>query len=89
MKIKIHKKADNTKQIYSIDVFRNDKWAYTITEEEFREILFNLAKNRLGVPTIQTLKDVVSINAIPSVFRLALDIKNDVETTGEYKGTGD
>lgn len=59
MRVMIHKKADNDKEVFSIDVFRNDKWAYTITEEEFKEILFELSKNRLGVPTSATLTDVV------------------------------
>lgn len=63
MNVKIHKKADNDKEVFSIDVFRNDKWAYTITEEEFKEILFELSKNRLGVPTTATLTDTVLATA--------------------------
>lgn len=78
VEVKINRKTeDDSKLINSIDVFRDDKWAYTITEEEFREILFNLAKNRLGVPTVQTLKDVVSINVLPPAFRWVIDVKND------------
>jgi hypothetical protein len=83
MKIKIHKKADNSKQIHSIDVFRNDKWAYTITANEFTQILYELSKNRLGVSTVQTLKDIISINVIPPVFRLVIDAKNDKEDNKE------
>ena len=78
VEVKINRKTeDDSKLINSIDVFRDDKWAYTITEEEFREILFNLAKNRLGVPTVQTLKDVVSINVLPPAFRWVVNINRD------------
>ena len=62
MKIKIHKKADDSKQIYSIDVFRNEKWAYTITENEFMQILYELSKNRLDIPTESTLIDTIKAN---------------------------
>lgn len=69
MNVKIHKKADNDKEVFSIDVFRNDKWAYTITEEEFKEILVKLAEDEHGVPTIAKLKEIVSINAVPKEFK--------------------
>lgn len=62
MKIKIHKKADDSKQIYSIDVFRNEKWAYTITANEFMQILYELSKNRLDIPTESTLIDTIKAN---------------------------
>lgn len=62
MKIKIHKKADDSKQIYSIDVFRNEKWAYTITANEFTQILYGLSKNRLDIPTESTLIDTIKAN---------------------------
>ena len=77
VEVKINRKSEENKIIDSIDVFRDDKWAYTITESEFRDILFELSKNRLGVPTVQTLKDTVSLNALPSAFRWVVDINRD------------
>ena len=72
-----NKNSKENKIINSIDVFRDDKWAYTITESEFRDILFELSKNRLGVPTVQTLKDTVSLNALPPAFRWVVNINRD------------
>ena len=77
IEVKINRKSEENKIVDSIDVFRDDKWAYTITESEFRNILFELSKNRLGVPTVQTLKDTVSLNALPSAFRWVVDIDRD------------
>lgn len=79
VEIKINRNSEENKIINSIDVFRDDKWAYTITESEFRDILFELSKNRLGVSTVQTLKDTVSLNALPPEFRWVIDVKNDRE----------
>lgn len=77
IEIKINRNSEENKIINSIDVFRDDKWAYTITESEFRDILFELSKNRLGVPTVQTLKDIVSLNVLPSEFRWVVDTNRD------------
>ena len=77
IEVKINRNSEENKIIDSIDVFRDDKWAYTITESEFRDILFELSKNRLGVPTVQTLKDTVSLNALPPAFRWVVNINRD------------
>lgn len=77
IEVKINRKSEENKIVNSIDVFRDDKWAYTITESEFRDILFELSKNRLGVPTVQTLKDIVSLNVLPSAFRWVVNINRD------------
>lgn len=77
IEVKINRKSEENKIVNSIDVFRDDKWAYTITESEFRDILFELSKNRLGVPTVQTLKDTVSLNALPPAFRWVVNINRD------------
>ena len=88
IEIKINKKLNSGILVDSIDVFREDGWAYTIREEESREILLNLAKNRLGVPTMYRLKDIVAINAIAPESRWAISDTADsvIERLKESEG---
>lgn len=88
IEIKINRNSEENKIINSIDVFRDDKWAYTITESEFRDILFELSKNRLGVPTMSRLKDIVAINVIAPESRWAISNTADsvIERLKESEG---